>query len=255
MALTRIYINDRLQTGRTLELDSERAHYLGRVLRLQEGAALTIFNGEDGEFAATVSAMGKHAARIDVEDYLETATESPLKVHLVQGISRGERMDYVVQKATELGVKRISPVFAAHGVVRLDTKRAARRRDHWQRVAESACEQSGRIRPPLIDQPMSLNEWFGARPDDADIDLILLPRAATALTSLKPPKTKVCLLIGPEGGFNHDEYEDALAAGIKAVSLGPRILRTETAAAAAIAVVQSMWGDLRRTGPEPPAGS
>ena len=246
MALTRIYINDTLETDREVELDSERAHYLGRVLRLQEGSALTVFNGENGEFAATVTAIGKHSASIRVEEYIETATESPLKVHLVQGISRGERMDYVVQKATELGVKRVSPVFATHGVVRLDAKRAAKRREHWQRVAESACEQSGRIRPPLIDAPMSLNDWFGAKSSDADIDLILLPRAATALTSLTPSKTKVCLLIGPEGGFTHDEYEDALAAGIKAVSLGPRILRTETAAAAAIAVVQSMWGDLRR---------
>lgn len=251
MALTRLYINDKLRTGRELELDGERAHYIGRVLRLQEGSALTVFNGEDGEFAASLSAITRHKAVIAVQEYLETATESPLKVHLVQGISRGERMDYVVQKATELGVKRISPVFAAHGVVKLDAKRAAKRRAHWQRVAESACEQSGRIRPPLIDDPVSLNEWFGTKTGDADIDLILLPRAATALTSLKPPRTKVCLLIGPEGGFSHDEYEDALAVGIKAVSLGPRILRTETAAAAAIAVVQSMWGDLRRVGPEP----
>jgi 16S rRNA (uracil1498-N3)-methyltransferase len=246
MALTRLYINDKLDAGKEIEIDGERAHYLGRVLRLQEGSALTVFNGDNGEFAATVTGIGKQSATILVEDYLETATESPLKVHLVQGISRGERMDYVVQKATELGVKRISPVFAAHGVVKLDAKRAAKRRDHWQRVAESACEQSGRIRPPLIDEPMPLNAWFGAKTSDADIDLILLPRAATTLTSLSPPRTKVCLLIGPEGGFSHDEYEDALAAGIKAVSLGPRILRTETAAAAAIAVVQSMWGDLRR---------
>ena len=132
MALTRLYINDRLATGRQIELDNERAHYLGRVLRLQEGSALTVFNGDNGEFAATVTVIGKHSATVLVEDYLETATESPLKVHLVQGISRGERMDYVVQKATELGVKRISPVFATHGVVRLDAKRAARRRDHWQ---------------------------------------------------------------------------------------------------------------------------
>jgi len=249
MALTRLFINGRLKVGKTVELDAERTHYVGRVLRLQEGSALTVFNGEDGEFAATVSAVGKHSATIGVENYLETATESPLTVHLVQGISRGERMDYVIQKATELGVKRISPVFAAHGVVRLDATRAAKRRDHWQRVAESACEQSGRIRPPLIDEPMPLNDWFGAKTSDADIDLILLPRAATALTSLSPPRTKVCLLIGPEGGFSHDEYEDALAAGIKAVSLGPRILRTETATAAAIAVVQSMWGDLRRAEP------
>ena len=246
MALTRLFIDDKLRSGGELELDGERAHYLGRVLRLREGDSLTVFNGDDGEFAASVISMGKHSITVLVEAYIETATESPLKVHLVQGISRGERMDYVVQKATELGVKRISPVFAEHGIVRLDAKRAAKRHAHWRRVAESACEQSGRIRPPLIDEPVPLNDWFGAKTSDADIDLILLPRAATALTSISAPKTKVCLLIGPEGGFTHDEYENALAAGIKAVSLGPRILRTETAAAATIAVVQSMWGDLRR---------
>ena len=250
MALTRIYINDKLRSGGQLELDSEQAHYLGRVLRLHEGSSLTVFNGDDGEFAASLISISKNSATVLVEAYIETATESPLKVHLVQGISRGERMDYVVQKATELGVKRISPVFAEHGIVRLDAKRASKRRAHWQRVAESACEQSGRIRPPLIDEPVDLNDWFGAKTSDADIDLILLPRAATALTSIPAPKTKVCLLIGPEGGFTHDEYENALAAGIKAVSLGPRILRTETAAAATIAVVQSMWGDLRRVGAE-----
>jgi 16S rRNA (uracil1498-N3)-methyltransferase len=246
MALTRLYIKDRLRSGRELELNSEQAHYLGRVLRLRDGSSLTVFNGDDGEFAANVISIGKNSATVLVEAHIETATESPLKVHLVQGISRGERMDFVVQKVTELGVKRISPVFTEHGVVKLDATRAAKRRAHWQRIAESACEQSGRIRPPLIDEPVALNDWFGAKTSDADIDLILLPRAATALTSLPAPKTKVCLLIGPEGGFTHDEYEDALVAGIKAVSLGPRILRTETAAAATIAVVQSMWGDLRR---------
>jgi 16S rRNA (uracil1498-N3)-methyltransferase len=246
MAHTRLFVNDTLRSGQELQLDSEKARYLGRVLRLRIGDSMTVFNGDNGEFAATISAIGRSSATILVESHMETATESPLKMHLVQGVSRGERMDFVVQKATELGVKRITPVLTEYGVVKLDADRAARRRDHWQSVAESACEQSGRIRPPLIDEPIPLNTWFGEKTSDADIDLILLPRAATALTSLSEPRTKVCLLIGPEGGFSHEEYEDALAVGIKAVSLGPRILRTETAAAATIAVVQSMWGDLRR---------
>jgi len=162
----------------------------------------------------------------------------------VQGISRGERMDFVVQKATELGVKRISPVLTHHGVVKLDAQRATRRRDHWQSIAESACEQAGRSRPPLIDQPMPLNAWFGARTKETDTDLILRPGATAVLASLAAPVTKVCLLIGPEGGFSDTEYEDAQIAGFNAVSVGPRILRTETAAIAAIAVVQSLWGDL-----------
>jgi len=235
-----------LRSGRELRLGADQARYLGRVLRLRTGDTLTVFNGDDGEFVANLSAISKTSATVLVQSRFETATESPLRVHLVQGISRGERMDYVVQKATELGVKRITPVLTEHGVVKLDAKRAAKRRDHWLGVAESACEQSGRIRPPLIDEPVPLSAWFGDKTCDADIDLILQPRAATPLTAITQPRTKVCLLIGPEGGFSHDEYEDAGVAGFKSVSIGPRILRTETATAAALAVIQSMWGDLRK---------
>jgi 16S rRNA (uracil1498-N3)-methyltransferase len=153
-------------------------------------------------------------------------------------------MDLIVQKATELGVKRISPVLTEYGVVKLDQARSARRRDHWQKVAESACEQSGRIRPPLIDEPLTLKSWLGAKTREADVDLILRPDATTPMASLQPPRTKVCLLIGPEGGFSDIEYDDASVAGFTAVSLGPRVLRTETAAIAAVAIAESMWGDL-----------
>ena len=161
----------------------------------------------------------------------------------MQGISRGERMDFVVQKATELGVKRITPVLTEHGVVKLDDKRAAKRRAHWEHVATSACEQSGRTRLPLIDAPVALKTWFGSKPRDADVDLILKPGASARLAAIGMPRTKVCILIGPEGGFSQSEYEDAEMAGFEAVSLGPRVLRTETAAAAALAVLQSLWGD------------
>ena len=155
-------------------------------------------------------------------------------------------MDFVVQKATELGAKRITPVLTEYGVVKLGGERAAKRRDHWQGVAASACEQSGRTRLPLIDAPIALKQWFGDKPADADVDLILRPGAATPLAGVSPPATKACILIGPEGGFSDSEYEDAELAGFRAVSLGPRILRTETAAAAALAVMQANWGDLAR---------
>ena len=247
MALARLFVRDNIFPGAELALDGEQARYIGRVLRLHVGDHLTVFNGTNGEFAANVLSISKNSAVAQAGAYIETATESSLKVHLVQGISRGERMDFVVQKATELGVKRISPVLTDHSVVKLDARRTAKRRDHWQKVAESACEQSGRIRPPLIDEPMSLNSWFGAKTGEADIDLILQPRAATTLTSIAAPKTKICLLIGPEGGFSEAEYEDAAVAKFKAVSIGPRILRTETAALAALTVAQSLWGDLRKT--------
>lgn len=244
MSLTRLFVTNDLSSGRQLELDAEQAHYIGRVLRLRAGDSLTVFNGQGGEFAATAESIGKNSAVLLIGEQCEVTTESPLKVHLVQGISRGERMDLVVQKATEIGVKRISPVLTHYGVVKLDAHRAAKRRDHWQSIAESACEQAGRTRPPLIDEAMPLNAWFGARAKQTDTDLILRPGATAALASLAAPVTKVCLLIGPEGGFSDTEYDDAQIAGFNAVSLGPRILRTETAAIAAIAVVQSLWGDL-----------
>lgn len=246
MSLTRIFVSGELQTGQQVQLDAEQARYIGRVLRLRSGDRLTVFNGQGGEFCATADSITKSAAILQIGEKSDTDTESPLKVHLVQGISRGERMDFVVQKATELGVKRISPVMTEHGVIKLDSARAAKRRNHWQGVAESACEQSGRIRPPLIDTPMDLNAWFGARSKKADIDLILQPHAAASLASITAPATKVCLLIGPEGGFSQPEYADAELAGFAAVSLGPRIMRTETAALAALAVAQVLWGDLRQ---------
>ena len=226
-------------------LEGDRARYLGRVLRLRVGDEITVFDGTGPEWAATIAAMTKSTVTLALGDPHETALESPLKVHLVQGISRGERMDFVVQKATELGVKRITPVLTEYGVVKLDDKRAEKRREHWESVAASACEQCGRTRLPLVDMPLPLKHWFGAKPADADVDLVLAPGAGTPLPSVAAPQTKVCILIGPEGGFSQTEIEDAEIAGFKAVSLGPRILRTETAAAAALAVMQANWGDLK----------
>ncbi len=154
-------------------------------------------------------------------------------------------MDFVVQKATELGVKRITPVLSERGVVKLDPERAAKRRDHWQKVAVSACEQSGRVRLPLIDTPVRLATWLANAPPAVDTQLILQPGAVTPLARTEPPATKVCLLIGPEGGFSTNEVEDATRAGFQAVGFGPRVLRTETCAIAALALMQGLWGDLR----------
>jgi len=244
MSLTRLFVADKLAQGSELQLDEEPAHYLGRVLRLRSGDTVRVFNGDDGEWSATIGHIGKNRATLLVQGHVANASESELKIHLAQGISRGERMDFVVQKATELGVKRVSPVLTAHGVVKLDNKRAEKRRSHWQRVAESACEQSGRIRPPLIDAPLPLNDWFGSSRDRGDTDLILRPGAKASLADITSPQIKLCLLVGPEGGFSEQEYDDASVAGFASVSLGPRILRTETAAVAAIAIAQSLWGDL-----------
>ena len=241
MPNTRLYTEHRLGPGAELELGVEAARYLGRVLRLKAGDVLSVFNGNDGEWHATIRTLGKERVALQVGEALDADTESALRVHLVQGISRGERMDFVVQKATELGVARITPVLTDHGMVRLDAARAAKRRDHWQRVAQNACEQSGRTRPPRLDLPIPLNTWFGAAGGPG---LILVPGATATLAECAAPDNGLCLLIGPEGGFSEREYKDASLAGFLPVSLGPRILRTETAAVAALAIVQSLWGDL-----------
>lgn len=214
-------------------------------MRARVGDEVVVFDGKGPEWPANIVSIRKNSVTLQLGDSVEAGTESALKVHLVQGISRGERMDFVVQKATELGVKRISPVLTEYGMVKLNAERAAKRREHWQKIAASACEQSGRTRLPLIDAPVALKTWFGNKPEQVDTELILAPGAAQPLTAIAAPQTKACLLIGPEGGFSDNEYDDASAAGFTAVSLGPRVLRTETAAPAALAVMQSIWGDLR----------
>jgi len=245
MPRTRLHIAGTYAPESQLELDVDQTHYLSRVLRLRVGDELTVFDGEGNEFAATINRIGKSSATLRIETQRSTQTETNLRVHLVQGVSRGDRMDLVVQKATELGVKRVTPVLTEYGVIKLDAARAEKRRDHWQKIAISACEQSGRVKLPLIDSPVPLNSWFGGKPPRVDTELILRPEATTPLTGIEAPETKVCLLIGPEGGFSDNELEDAEVAGFQAVSLGPRVLRTETAAIAALASLQSLWGDFR----------
>jgi 16S rRNA (uracil1498-N3)-methyltransferase len=244
MPLRRLYVGEKLGPGAELRLGEEAARYLGRVLRLRAGDSVHVFNGSDGEWTGTITAFGRERVAIAVHEIVENTAEPTLGIHLVQGISRGERMDFVVQKATELGVSRITPVLTDHGVVKLDNKRAGKRRLHWQRVAESACEQSGRINPPGVDAPMPLNDWFGSGRAGKSTDLVLAPLAGRPLSSVEQPAAGLCLLIGPEGGFSEREYDDARLAGFEAVTLGPRILRTETAAVAAIAIAQGLWGDL-----------
>ncbi len=244
MSLRRLYVSERLASGAELRLGEEPARYLGRVLRLRVEDTVHVFNGEDGEWLARIGRIGKNNVLLSVGEKIQNDAESQLRMHLVQGISRGERMDFVVQKATELGVKRVTPVLTDHGVVKLDPARASKRREHWQRVAEHACEQCGRFRPPLIDPPLPLRDWFGGVRDRDATELVLRPMAETCLSEAGASQSKFCLLIGPEGGFSEREYEDADVAGFTPVSLGPRILRTETAAIAALSILQSRFGDL-----------
>lgn len=245
MSHTRLHFDDPISAGALLKLGAEQARYVGRVLRSKPGDGVAVFNADDGEWRAVIERIGKNDATLRVTEQLASATESPLALHLVQGVSRGERMDFVVQKATELGVTRITPVLTDHGMVRLSGDRLKKRRAHWQSVAISACEQSGRIRPPSVDAPVRLNDWFGQCASGDAVRLVLKPGANCALVDSAAPASALCLLIGPEGGFSEREYEDAAIAGFAAVGLGPRVLRTETAAVAAVAIAQSKWGDLQ----------
>jgi len=243
MARHRLFVAEPVAPDRRLRIEGETAHYIGRVLRLREGDDVVLFDGSGTEFPATVISIRKHVAELLPGQGSKRDVESPLGIQLIQGISRGERMDLVVQKATELGVWRITPVLTAHSVVRLDAERSARRHEHWSRIARSACEQCGRNRLPVIDEAQPLADVL-QKPGPATLKLMLHPGPGTDLASLAPPDA-VAVLIGPEGGLSDDERRLAKAAGFASLRLGPRILRTETATLAALAILQARWGDLQ----------
>jgi 16S rRNA (uracil1498-N3)-methyltransferase len=212
-----------------------------QVLRLRVGDSLRLFNGEGIECEAVLLNVAKRSAEVHVEQFIETETESPLSITLLQGISRGERMDYAIQKAVELGVTRIIPVVTERCNVQLDNGRAEKRMAHWQGVITSACEQSGRSVLPTLDDVLPLREAL-LIPDLAD-GVVLDPLAKVGIGQV-PKLEALSLLIGPEGGLTEDEVVLAKQRQFMAVRFGPRILRTETAAAAAIAVLQTQWGDM-----------
>jgi len=243
MARHRLFVAQPVIPNRPVVIEGESAHYLVRVLRLRPGDDVVLFDGGGSEFTATVSTMRKQRAELLPGDAVHRDVESPLAIRLIQGVSRGERMDLVVQKATELGVHRISPVLTARSVVRLDAERSSRRQEHWARVAQGACEQCGRNRIPIVDEPRSLPDVL-QDPSSAGLRLLLHPASGGRLPMTDAP-SGIDVLIGPEGGLSDDERDLAVAAGYTPLRMGPRILRTETAALAAIAVLQARWGDLQ----------
>jgi 16S rRNA (uracil1498-N3)-methyltransferase len=244
MSAHRLFVLHDLIPGERIRIDGERAHYIGKVLRCRPGEQLQLFNGDGDEFTARIESISKSAVECSVGERLQRDVESPLRVRLIQGVSRGDRMDTVVQKATELGVRRLSPLLAEFSVVRLDAERSDKKQRHWAAISQSACEQCGRNRPPQIDLPCRFDEVLRETPAAGTARLILLPTATESLASLDIAPRDVELLIGPEGGFSRTEQERALAAGFRPVALGPRVLRTETAAISVLTLVQAMWGDL-----------
>lgn len=245
MRIPRLYFDYPLATGKTVRLDQEASQYLSRVLRLQAGAELRLFNGDGRDFEAKLLHTSKHGAEVMLGTVSAPEAEPVLHCILAQGISKGDRMDYSLQKAVELGISGFVPLFTQRTVVQLEGERQERRLAHWRKVMISACEQSGRRRLPHFETPQTLPDWLDTLENPTG--LVLHHRAAHSLDSLPPPTGPVYLLIGPEGGLGEEEIERACSRGFKAVRMGPRILRTETAPVAALAAMQMLWGDFRNT--------
>ncbi|WP_431147217.1 16S rRNA (uracil(1498)-N(3))-methyltransferase [Pseudomonas alvandae] len=238
MRLSRFFIDTPLSHG-DHELPEAQAHYIGRVLRMAEGDAVQVFDGSGQEFRGTLAEVGKKRVRVQLDEQFAGQPESPLRIHLGQGLSRGERMDWAIQKATELGVSEITPIFTERCEVRLKDERADKRLLHWRQVAISACEQCGRSTVPVIHPPLLLADWL--KQAEAELKLVLHPVADPLVSHAKP--STLAFLIGPEGGLSDAEVEQAKTAGYHAARLGPRVLRTETAPVVALAVAQQLWGD------------
>lgn len=243
MRLIRVYVQGPVTAGGRHTIEGEAANHISRALRLCTGDALILFDGRGGEYAARIEEFRKGAVIVAVRDRSAPVRESPLALTLAQGVSRGERMDWVVQKATELGVTRIIPVLTERTVVKLDARQAERKLLHWQGIATAACEQSGRDRIPVLDAPLTLAEFLGGV-DRRATRVLLSPTASLRVAELPQPQAGILVLIGPEGGLAEAEQQAALAAGFAAVRLGPRVLRTETAAVAALTLLQHQFGDL-----------
>lgn len=223
--------------------DNAMAHAV-RVMRLTVGDTLTLFCGDGHDYTCRLTQVDKKQATVEVLSRQAIPHESPLQIRLLQGISSGDRMDYTIQKAVELGVQSIVPISTARSVTKLNADRASKRLEHWQGVAIAACEQSGRAVVPHVHPPCSLAQWLSEAASTDCLKLLLHPVAAVRLATLPPPQRPVEILIGPEGGLSADEIALASQHGFQAVVLGPRILRTETAAVTALSVMQALWGDL-----------
>lgn len=254
MALPRFYCPGQISTDEIIELPEGAAHHASRVLRLEPGAQLILFNGKGGEFRGVIERINRNNVAVLVEKYSDTERESPLAITLAQAACSSEKMDWIVQKGVELGIARIQVLTTKLGLIKLSGERAERRARHWQQVAISACEQCGRNRVPRVLPLASLPGWLGAEMygrenprDDASPDsrFVLSPGATKGLRDMRKssPISSITLLVGPEGGLTSDEEAAAAVAGFIPLGLGPRIFRVETAALAAVAAMQALWGD------------
>lgn len=242
MSEPRVYVDMDLNVGTVATMPEEAYRHLVIVLRRIPNDGVTLFNGRGGEYSGRIESVAKHKLTVRIEELREVERESPLPVTLAQAVSKGERMDYSIQKAVELGVTSIQPLLTDHVVVRLDAERWARKQEHWQGVAVAACEQSGRTRIPRLLPVTDLRDWLPTCAPEA-LRLVLSPAAAPVVLKRNAGQP-VVLLVGPEGGLSEVELKLADLAGFAALSLGSRVLRTETAGVVALAILQSKFGDL-----------
>jgi len=243
MRSNRIYVPEDLRENSSVELGSEARRHLVQVLRLKSGDDVVLFDGSGRDFAARLREVGKQSCTAELLQIIREEPRPELHLSLAVGISRGERMDFSIQKAVELGVSEIFPLFTERSMVQLKHGRLQKRLEHWNGVIRHACEQSGRSRLPSLHPAKKLADWLK---DFHGNGVMLDHRADTPLVDLSAPKQKLTLLVGPEGGLSPTERRNAGTAGFRSARLGPRVLRTETAPIAALSVIQALWGDLRQ---------
>ena len=239
MRISRIFSSQTLAHSKEILLDKDTSHYVMHVLRLKTDDAVILFDGSGYDYSAVIMATSRNGVQVKVQEHVFINKESPLKIHLGQVIAKGEKMDLILQKSVELGVNEITPLFSQRCDVKLPKDRIDKKMAHWQAIIISACEQSGRSFLPKLHTPIAWEDW--ARDLTSEIKLILHPANKSALSKLQV--TSAALLVGPEGGFSTDETEQAIQYGFQSWTIGPRILRTETAALVGISLLQAKWGD------------
>ena len=242
MRIPRIFTAQPLAVGSSIQLEEGAARHLSSALRMSAGQNIILFNGRGGEYSAELTEVKKGKVRVAVNDFSDRDLESPLKIHLAIGISRGERMDWIVQKATELGVTEITPLFTERCEVKLSGERLEKKTRHWQQIAISACEQSQRNTVPMINPATAIDQYLVGAGNG--LKLVLHHRTEKRLAEMTNSHNNIVLLVGPEGGLSDREIDNAIKYNFSALALGPRVLRTETAPLAAISILQSLWGDM-----------
>jgi 16S rRNA (uracil1498-N3)-methyltransferase len=242
MRIPRVFHPDLLAVDQEIKLSQDAANHLSKVLRLKQGHPLVLFNGDGHDYPAQLLRIDKRDVIVKVDAKLSIQVESPLSIHLAQGVSKGDRMDFAIQKAVELGVTEITPIITEFCVVKLSEDRWEKKQNQWQKIVIGACEQCGRNTVPTVHYPIKLQDWLAQ--STQQLRLILTPEADKSMQQLSKPVQGVRLLIGPEGGLSDKEVYQARESGYEQVILGPRVLRTETAALASIAVLQGLFGDL-----------